>query len=310
MYIAIAPNAYWLTAPLVAFLICTPLKHVSAVDPQKMRATAVAGSFYPADPTALSSMIDDLLARVSGPPVADQILALVAPHAGYVYSGPVAAYTYAALKGSKFSRVVIIAPSHHESFGYSSIYEGNAYTTPLGNVPVDKAFARELAKMSPAIQLSGKGHDPASSGGEHAIEVELPWLQKVLGNFELVPIVMGDQSYESSRALGVALAKLIKCEGKEGETLVLASSDLSHFHPYDDAVKIDRKTLDAMQAWDYFSMSRNFKSRIWEACGGAPIVAAMIYAEHMGVACFEVRKFRRRNRRSFKRSRIQRSSLH
>jgi MEMO1 family protein len=93
-----------------------------------------------------------------------------------------------------------------------------------------------------------------------------------------VPIVMGDQSYESSRALGVALAKLIQ----GSDTLIVASSDLSHYHPYDEAVTIDHKTLNALQAWDYFSMSRNFEQRIWEACGGAPIVAAMIAAERMG----------------------------
>ena len=110
--------------------------------------------------------------------------------------------------------------------------------------------------------------------------MELPWLQRVLGDFELVPIVMGDQSYESSRALGVALAKLI--QGHDKDTLIVASSDLSHYHPYDEAVKIDHKTLNALQAWDYFSMSRNFEARIWEACGGAPIVAAMIAAERMG----------------------------
>ena len=109
----------------------------------------------------------------------------------------------------------------------------------------------------------------------------MPWLQRVLGNFQLVPIVMGDQSYESSRALGVALAKLIQDE-KSGNTLIVASSDLSHYHPYDEAVTIDHKTLNALAAWDYFSMSRNFQTRVWEACGGAPIVAAMIAAERMG----------------------------
>jgi MEMO1 family protein len=282
MYIPISSNAYWLTAPLIALMVFTPLKHVSAGDTQKVRAAAVAGSFYPSDPKILSAMIDDLLARVAGSPVSDQILAAVAPHAGYEYSGPVAAHTFAQLKGRKYARVVVIAPSHRADFRFTSIYNGDAYATPLGNVPVDKAFAHELAKMSSTIQLSGEGHDPTAEGGEHSIEVELPWLQKVLGNFELVPIVMGDQSYESSRALGVALAKLIKSEGKEGGTLVLASSDLSHFHPYEDAVKIDHKTLDAMHSWDYFSMSRNFQSRVWEACGGAPIVATMIYAERMG----------------------------
>ena len=291
MHIAMNPNTYWLTVPLLALLIFTPIKHVNAGDSQMVRQAAVAGSFYPSDPKELSVMIDDLLARVSGPPVTDQILAVVAPHAGYAYSGPVASYTYAALKGRKFSRVVVIAPSHHVAFGFTSIYEGDAYATPLGSVPVDKAFARQLVKMSSTMQLSTKGHDPTPEGGEHAIEVELPWLQKVLGNFELVPIVMGDQSYESSRALGVALAKLIKSEGKEGETLVLASSDLSHFHTYDDAVKIDHKTLSALEAWDYFSMSRNFQSQIWEACGGAPIVASMVYAERMGANQARVLKY-------------------
>jgi hypothetical protein len=286
----------WLTAQLVALLAVAPLQHVRAADPQKVRQAGVAGSFYPADPKELSTMIDDMLSHVTLPvpindPTKDRILAVVAPHAGYQYSGPVAAYTYAALKGRNFSRVVVIAPSHHESFDFTSVYDGDAYATPLGNVPVDKAFAAKLVKMSSTMKLSGRGHDATSAGAEHAIEVELPWLQKVLGNFQLVPIDMGDQSYDSSRALGVALAKLIKAEGKEGDTLVLASSDLSHYHTYDEAVKIDHKTLNALEAWDYFSMSQNFEQRIWEACGGAPIVAAMIYAERMGANQAKVLKY-------------------
>ena len=160
MNIAMTPNAYWLTVPLIALLVFTPLRHVSAGDSQKVRQAAVAGSFYPADPKALSAMIDDLLAQVSGPPITDPILAVVAPHAGYEYSGPVAAYTYAALKGRKYSRVVVIAPSHYVAFDFTSIYDGDAYATPLGNVPVDKAFARQLVKMSSTMQLSSQGHDP------------------------------------------------------------------------------------------------------------------------------------------------------
>jgi AmmeMemoRadiSam system protein B/AmmeMemoRadiSam system protein A len=291
MHIVLASNAFWLAAPLIAFMAIPPLTHTPADATPKVRQAAVAGSFYPADAKELSAMIDQLLAKVTGPPVTDHIFAVVAPHAGYQYSGPVAAYTYAALKGHKYARVVVIAPSHYEAFDFTSVYEGDAYATPLGTVPVDKAFARQLVRMSSTMQLSSRGHDPTPAGGEHAIEVELPWLQKVLGNFELVPIVMGDQSYESSRALGMALTKLIKADGKGGETLVLASSDLSHYHTYDDAVKMDHKTLDALEKWDYFSMSRNFQARIWEACGGAPIVTAMIYAEHMGANQARVLKY-------------------
>jgi AmmeMemoRadiSam system protein B/AmmeMemoRadiSam system protein A len=277
----------FLVAQLVTLMVAVPLLHVRAASPQKVRQAAVAGAFYPADPKVLSDMIDDMLAHATPPPIADPILAAVAPHAGYQYSGPVAAYTYAALKGHKYSRVVVIAPSHYESFDFTSIYDGDAYATPLGTIPVDKTFAKQLTKMDSSIQLSSRGHEPTRAGGEHAIEVELPWLQRVLGDFQLVPIVMGDQSYESSRALGVALAKMIK----GGDTLILASSDLSHYHPYDDAVKMDHKTLHGLEAWDYFSMSQNFQTRIWEACGGAPIVAAMIAAERMGANHAQVLKY-------------------
>lgn len=257
-----------------------------------MRKAAVAGAFYPADPNELTAMIDQMLAAAKAP-VEGKILAAVAPHAGYIYSGPVAAFTYAALQGHAYKRIVVLAPSHYVSFDFTSIYEGDAYTTPLGTIPVDREFARKLAKMDSTFELSVKGHEPTPAGGEHAIEVQLPWLQRTVGSFQLVPIVMGDQSYESSRALGVALAKLIAEEKQrgEGDTLVLASSDLSHYHPYSDAVSIDRKTLAALASWDYYSMARNFEPRLWEACGGAPIVAAMIYAERMGANQADVLRY-------------------
>ena len=292
MKIARSSAMAWLMTQCIALLVTAPILHVRAAQDttgqQKIRPSAVAGAFYPADPKELTQMIDDLLAEATPPPVDGEILAAVAPHAGYPYSGPVAAWTYAALKGHKYSRVVVIAPSHYVAFDFTSVYDGDAYTTPLGQVPVDKEFARRLAKMSSTIQLSDKGHQATQDAPEHSVEVELPWLQTVLGNFELVPIVMGNQSYESSRALGVALARMLR---NDHDTLVLASSDLSHYHTYDNAETIDHKTLHALEAWDYLSMSRNFETRVWEACGGAPIVAAMIYAERLGANKAEVLKY-------------------
>ena len=243
----------------------------------KIRPSAVAGSFYPADPKELASVIDGYLAKAA-PPAVDNVVALVAPHAGYVYSGPVAAYSYALLKGKKFDRVVVIAPSHYEAFGFASVYDGAAYTTPFGQVPVDQAFAAKLAKASPLIRLSGAGHTPTAERPEHSIEVQLPFLQRVLGQFQLVPVIMGDQSYEACRALGVALAKL----AAGTNTLILASSDLSHYHTYDEASAEDHKTLNAIGEYDYFDLARNFDLRVWEACGGGPIVATMIAAERLG----------------------------
>jgi AmmeMemoRadiSam system protein B/AmmeMemoRadiSam system protein A len=247
----------------------------------KVRAAGVAGSFYPAGAAELMGMMDGYLAEVGAARIDDSILAVVAPHAGYQYSGPVAAWTYAALEGRKYARVVVISPSHFDAFGFTSVYDGDAYTTPLGTIHVDKEFAKHLAGMQPSIRLSERGHAPRGRDVEHAIEVQLPWLQRVLGEFTVVPVMMGDQSYESSRALGVSLAKLIAKEDA-GSTLIVASSDLSHYHEYNDAVKLDHKMLDALRLWDYFSMSRNFEERVWEACGGAPIVAAMIAAEREG----------------------------
>ncbi|MBZ5564653.1 MAG: AmmeMemoRadiSam system protein B [Acidobacteriia bacterium] len=250
----------------------------AAPEAAKVRAPAVAGGFYPADPVELGKMVDDFLARATVTKLGGPFVALISPHAGYPYSGQVAAHSYVLLKGRKFERVVVIAPSHLEAFPFSSIYSGDAYATPLGEIPVDKAFAAKLAAQSPLIQLSERGHGIVQGRGEHALEDELPFLQRTLGSFKLVPIIMGDQSYESSRALGVALAKLIPGT----DTLIVVSSDLSHYHPYDEAVKIDHQTLKAIEDWDYLSLSLNFQRRVWEACGGGPIVAAMIAAERLG----------------------------
>jgi len=244
----------------------------------KIRPAAVAGGFYPADAASLNEMMQQMLDQAPAASLNGETLALIAPHAGYIYSGPVAACAYSALAGKNFHRVVIIAPSHAESFPFSSVYDGEAYETPLGTLSVDQEFAAALAKASSTIRLSGHGHATTEQRSEHAVEVQLPWLQHQLGDFLLVPIVMGEHSYEASRALGVALAEL--CQ--DGKTLLVASSDLSHYHAYDEAVRMDHQALEAIAEWDYFNLSRNVANRHWEACGAAPIVATMIASERLG----------------------------
>jgi AmmeMemoRadiSam system protein B/AmmeMemoRadiSam system protein A len=212
----------------------------------------------------------------------------VAPHAGYIYSGPVAAYSYALLKNKKITRVVIISPSHVTAFYGSSVYDGTAYSTPLGKVPVDMEFCKKLAAQDPSIKLSGEGHDTEYQGRmEHALEVQLPFLQRVLKDFKLVPIVMGDQAYETCRALGQALAGLIN----DDQTIIVASSDLSHYHPYNEAKNLDSKVLRAVEEWDYFNLCRNLKMNKWEACGGGPIAALLIAAEQRGANVAKVLKY-------------------
>jgi MEMO1 family protein len=251
-----------------------------------VRPAMVAGSFYPADPKELAGMIDGFMAAAKPPAIKD-VAAIVVPHAGYVYSGQVAAYSYALVKGRPIQRVVVISPSHIDAFGFASVFDGDAYDTPLGRIAVDTAFAAKLATMDRRIQRSARGHGVVNGRGEHALEVQLPFLRRALGEFKLVPIIMGAQDYDTCRALGVALARLIQGPG----TLIVASSDLSHFHPYDKAVQLDSKALRAIEEWDYLSMARNFERQVWEACGGGPIVAAMIAAERLGATGSRVLKY-------------------
>ena len=262
-------------------------KDPSAAPPGEIRKPGVAGAFYPGDPQELAATVDGFLAHATAPTQKGQIIALVAPHAGYPYSGAVAAHSYALLRGRPTHRVVVIAPSHYEAFSFASVYEGDAYATPLGAIPVDKEFGRKLARLSPALKLSSRGHVPSADGAEHSLEVQLPFLQRTLPDFQLVPIIMGDQSYEMSRALGVALAELVRGT----DTLIVASSDLSHYHPYEQAVALDGKVLNAIGEWDYLTLSDNFQSQTWEACGGGPIVAAMIAAERLGATHAKVIKY-------------------
>jgi AmmeMemoRadiSam system protein B/AmmeMemoRadiSam system protein A len=264
----------------------------------KVRPAGVAGGFYPADPKELTQMIDGLLAHNAVPQVTGPLVALICPHAGYMFTGPVAAACFAQLKGRKYTRVIVIAPSHYVNFPFSSIYDGDAYATPLGNVPVDQDFRAKLAKLSSDIKISDQGHVKAGENAEHALEVQLPWLQRTLGDFKLVPIIMGDQNYGLERALGRALAKALLTETPESraQTLIVVSSDLSHYHPYDYANNVDHQTLQAIEDWDYLSLSRNFAMwergiQTWEACGGGPIVAGMIAAEGLGATHAQILKY-------------------
>ena len=264
----------------------------------KVRAPGVAGGFYPADPNELTQMIDGLLAHNVVPQVQEPLVALICPHAGYEFTGPVAASCFAQLKGRKYTRVVVIAPSHYENFSFSSVYNGDAYATPLGNVPVDTDFRAKLVKLSSTIKVSDHGHVQVGQYAEHSVEVQLPWLQRTLGDFKLVPIIMGDQNWGLERSLGRALAKALLAETAEerAQTLILVSSDLSHYHTYEYANNVDHQTLHAIEDWDYLSLSRNFAMwqqgvQTWEACGGGPIVAGMIAAEGLGATHAQILKY-------------------
>ncbi|HRV09064.1 MAG TPA: AmmeMemoRadiSam system protein B [Acidobacteriota bacterium] len=248
-----------------------------------IREPAVAGYFYPGDARELRAEIDDFLRAVPRRELPGRILGLISPHAGYPYSGPVAAHGYAQLVGRKIRRCVVVAPSHVEAFPGASVFPGRAYRTPLGEIPVDVEFCRRLAESGGA-RLSNHGHFSGRGGrGEHSLEVQLPFLQVTLGEFHLVPVVVGRQDMRTSCRLGLALGELM-----DEETLVVASSDLSHYHPDEQARRLDRKVADAVAAWDYYSLHQLVELGEAEACGTGPIVAAMIAAQRIGGNCAKV----------------------
>ncbi|MCK5406369.1 MAG: AmmeMemoRadiSam system protein B, partial [Candidatus Krumholzibacteria bacterium] len=205
-------------------------------DSSCIRKPAVAGSFYPSDPVKLRTDLRAMLDDVGELPAMGRPLVLVEPHAGYVYSGRVAAHGYSLLENLNIDTVVVVSPSHAEHFPFVSVFDGDAYETPLGRIPVDKPTARDIVSADPILRLSGNGHiQNGEASREHALEVQLPFLQTVLDEFCIVPIVMGDQSWETCQALGNALGPILKRDN----VITVISSDLSHFYPHNVAAEMD-----------------------------------------------------------------------
>lgn len=238
-----------------------------------VRPPAVANMFYPGNPKILEEEVETLLRRSQPVEVEGEIKALVCPHAGYIYSGGVAAVSYNSLKGRSYPVVAIISPSHREYFPGVSVFTGKGYETPLGLVPVASELAEALLEQDHRIQSSWAGHRK-----EHALEVQLPFLQKVLGEARIIPIVMGDQRPDFCQLLGEALANVLE----DTPALIVASSDLSHYHPYSEAVAIDQRTSELIANFDEGNLLAALESGVCEACGGGPIAATMIACKKTG----------------------------
>jgi len=242
----------------------------------------VAGSFYSADPKELAASID-YFKQTAGPVLTDhKVLIAIAPHAGYPFSGPVAAYTFKAISGIPYKTIVIIAPSHFFPFEGISVWPQGGFKTPLGILNVDEDFAQALLKENPKFQFLPKVYEQ-----EHAVEVELPFLQKTFGNIRIVPILMGNPDPEVARSLAVALDKLI---ASRDNVLILISSDMSHYYPYDVANQMDALTLQAIQEIDPKKFFEGCVAHKMEMCGFMPVTTALIYAKLRGIQHVEVLK--------------------
>lgn len=259
------------------FIVC-----ISLLWSQGTRKPVVAGMFYDQDRDKLSNQIDEFIHNVKTEDLpAGKILALIAPHAGYVYSGQVAAYAYSLVQGKDYETVVIIGPSHRYGFRGCSIYLQGAYETPLGIVEIDEALASEISKAS------GFEYEPKAHEAEHSLEVQVPFIQKTLPRAKIVPIVMGFQSKETIITLADALTKALA--GKKA--LVVASTDLSHFFPKSKANQVDSETISCVESFKTDDLLRKIARGENFMCGGGPVVAAMLYAQSQGEAKAKVLRY-------------------
>lgn len=249
-----------------------------AIDPSTIRPSPIAGTWYPGSRRELHQIIDDYLGQAEFVPTDEELVALISPHAGYPYSGPTAAHAYRQLSGKTYDLVALLGPSHYQDFGPYAISVKRYYSTPLGLIELDQDFIRKLAQKIPLTFVE--------QDNEHSLEIQLPFLQRVLGRFKLVPIMMslpfyliGPEALAPCEQLATALVELAGAQ----RVLFVASSDLSHLSDYEAVKKLDARTAALVTALDIpelvHSMWQDHECR---ACGDAPIVTALLAAQQMG----------------------------
>ncbi|MBW2649031.1 MAG: AmmeMemoRadiSam system protein B [Deltaproteobacteria bacterium] len=239
-----------------------------------VRKAVIAGTWYPGDPARLKSDIERYLSNARVADINGKVTGLVAPHAGYVYSGQVAAHAYKAVQGNEFDAVILIGPSHRAYFRGASIYNGEGYEIPLGVMPVDSALAGEIVSNSNgAVSFVPDDRSP-----ENSLEIQVPFLQMALGDIPFVPVLMGTQDMDTCRVLADAIIKAIG----DKKVLVVASSDFSHYHGYDKAVEMDSAALGHIEKMDIEGFLRSLGSKKCEACGAGAIIVTMMAARAMG----------------------------
>ncbi len=233
-----------------------------------IRYPAVAGTFYPSDPTDLRKLILSLLSRAPDYPPR-RIVGAVVPHAGYVYSGPVAAYAYRALEKTTqpHDRIVVVGPNHTGMGTPISVFPRGEWVTPLGTVPVDEDLASSIVEGSTAE------FDVEAHIFEHSVEVQLPFLQTVFPSFSFVPIVMMDQTYDAAKDLASAIPE---------DVLLIASSDFSHYVPEDVARERDGAVIDRILALDAPGVERAVEETGASVCGYGPIMVLVEWAKRLG----------------------------
>ena len=251
------------------------------------RRAAVAGTWYSDNPSRLTDEIDRYLDRADVPSTSGRAYALIVPHAGLMYSGPVAAFAYALLtrrrptEGGPYHAVVLVGPSHFVPFHGVSIWSSGVWETPLGVVAVARGLAETIRDECEAIiEL------PAAHGREHSLEMQLPFIARLLPGVPIVPLVMGHQTRETAFGLGEAIARALESRldrsAKRSDVLLVASSDLSHYEDADVAARMDAVMIRHVEALDPDGLMSALEQEPRHACGGGPMVSVLHAARQLG----------------------------
>ena len=280
----------FVTAVLCAWCAFCTLEPQHA-EAARERRPAVAGSFYPGSSKELTNVVDKYLADAEKKELPGHLIALIAPHAGYVYSGHVAAYAYKQLQGKSIDTIVLVGPCHRSAFRGVAVYDKGAFRTPLGTVEVDETLAARLIKQARGITSMPQPHEY-----EHSLEVQLPFLQRVLLDFKIVPILMYDFSDENCTMLSRALFECLQ-NGKN--TIMVASTDLCHYPSYEEAKKADSVVISAISQFDPDLLRKSedeyMRKRIPNLhcmlCGTGPVISVMKAAKYLGANSAEILKY-------------------
>jgi AmmeMemoRadiSam system protein B len=242
-----------------------------------IRPSPIAGQWYPGDPKRLSMDVDRYIHEARLPELNGEVVAIITPHAGHIYSGPVAGYAFAALKGYKPDIVAVISPMHYPYNEPLLTTAHGAYETPLGTIPVDNEAIHVLDEM--LKKELGFGLSPVRRDREHSLEIELPFLQRVLESpFMLLPVMVREQNRQVTHALGQCLAKTLK--GKNAQ--LVASTDLSHFYPQRVANELDDEMLRCIESFDPEAVILAEEEGRGYACGRGALAAVLWAAKDLG----------------------------
>jgi AmmeMemoRadiSam system protein B len=248
-----------------------------------LRPSPIAGQWYPGNPSKLASSVDGYINAAELPFINGEVVAVMAPHAGHRYSGPVAGYAFSALRGMQADLVAVVSPMHQPYSQPLLTSAHEAYQTPLGSIPID----RQAVKALDAALLTklGFGLTAIPQDHEHSLEIELPFLQRVLPDeFSLIPVMVRDQTARVTRALGAALAEVLL----KRNCILVASTDLSHFYPQPVAEKLDAEVLRRVEAFDPEGVLRVEEQGKGYACGRGALAAVLWAAKDLGADSVEI----------------------